>query len=772
MTTDDINTIKTPTTYPLSKPEEYGRVSRALKYGLVYEGKTKDSDQTFSSSQAVIRWDQVEQLIKENSNIARQDTTIEVYGKKITHKLPLRTPHADRPDEVFPDQDTTDNNITTKIYDYIVQRAKRKMLSDNVLGVRQSLFRTHNVTLVNNVPIFFSLNKDLVDIAKARQNISEDDAIKQTAIILMKEYLDGYNMQIDYKLSIKSNFSKENMDFPIKKNYDFVIEYLDNPIFPVHIEDNYTAGLRYAIFSDAANAKWRDVDAETKLRPLLQRRQYDVIKRMWKRTLFACPRRQGKTILMVFLALRAVMKHNPKAQFRPTSVLYIGLTEKALMPVLHYITKMTQAFGEAGEQMFRYDSKYWILSFKQWKQVLGTITFISQEWRNPGIGFFADDIFIDEAHLIARDVYDGIEPMITHEGATLVAASTMYKHIKKWWFYEMLTEYEKQSMVMQDIDDIIIDHRLSNTPMTHYAGLRYTIDDNEFLPDVEKVAIKKQYSSDPAKYLAELYSRFPDEGKIFKYEPTLRDSTVLLVNNYKYIVQWYDPALSQDKSPLITTGYNEHINKIAIMEEVHLNKVDQSSYWVQADQIKTYKKAAEQYINDPSNIYFVMDWTQKATAEVMELKWVVVNLRVAYHAGINITKGNVWNEVRVPKTHLINIAKILFDHDKILMSNTMTQLQKEMDAFYEIYDDATGKTTYSWVWANDDHVNALLVALYYYYETLWLKYTLVPKASLSDAPAQMVTKEDLRKWKKEKQDKIITEKTSVDNVKYFQKFIY
>jgi hypothetical protein len=62
--------------------------------------------------------------------------------------------------------------------------------------------------------------------------------------------------------------------------------------------------------------------------------------------------------------------------------------------------------------------------------------------------------------------------------------------------------------------------------------------------------------------------------------------------------------------------------------------------------------------------------------------------------------------------------------------------------------------------------------LYYYYETLGLKYTLVPKASLSDAPAQTVTKEDLRKRKKEKQDKITNEKTAVDNVKYFQKFIY
>ena len=45
--------------------------------------------------------------------------------------------------------------------------------------------------------------------------------------------------------------------------------------------------------------------------------------------------------------------------------------------------------------------------------------------------------------------------------------------------------------------------------------------------------------------------------------------------------------------------------------------------------------------------------------------------------------------MRVPKKHLINIAKILFDNDKVLMSNKCVELQKEMDAFYELYDDAT-----------------------------------------------------------------------------------
>ena len=64
------------------------------------------------------------------------------------------------------------------------------------------------------------------------------------------------------------------------------------------------------------------------------------------------------------------MKYNPKARFRPTSVLFVGLSEKNLQPVLHYIKKMIQSFGPVGEQMFHYDSKFSILSFRQGKEIL------------------------------------------------------------------------------------------------------------------------------------------------------------------------------------------------------------------------------------------------------------------------------------------------------------------------------------------------------------------------------------------------------------------
>lgn len=82
------------------------------------------------------------------------------------------------------------------------------------------------------------MNKTGSSVAQDRQNISEEEAIRQTAIILMKEYLDGYRMEIDYKLSIKSHLSKDIMDFPIKKDYDFELE---NPVLKVHIPNNYTA---------------------------------------------------------------------------------------------------------------------------------------------------------------------------------------------------------------------------------------------------------------------------------------------------------------------------------------------------------------------------------------------------------------------------------------------------------------------------------------------------------------------------------------------------
>lgn len=84
---------------------------------------------------------------------------------------------------------------------------------------------------------------------------------------------------------------------------------LDKPIHPalldsptITIPNNYTAAIRYGIFrelsKDLAMRMRRPYDDAT---PLLLRWQYDVIKKMGKRTVFVHVRRAGKSVLMTFL---------------------------------------------------------------------------------------------------------------------------------------------------------------------------------------------------------------------------------------------------------------------------------------------------------------------------------------------------------------------------------------------------------------------------------------------------------------------------------------
>jgi len=752
-----------------TKFENFWRVSRNLKHGLVYEWDIKTIDHMFNSDDAIKWYKDILPFAKPPTSdlspeIIWHTSEIRVFGKVIKHKLPQLTINQ----TMIEQMDLIE--LTKDFYSYIIKYAKRRMLSDTVLGVRQQVMKTHKLYLYKGIPVWFQLTNETLILTDSLNLNDHAAQLAQTAIILMKEQLDGFYMIKDYKLATSAPGSKEQIDFPLK--HDIL---LTHPITgdPMTIMNNYTAWLRYAIFSDASKLQGRDPgDPDSSIqRPLLQRRQYDVIKRMGKRTIFMCPRRVGKTLLMTFLALRAVMKHNPKAQFRPTSVLYVGLSEKNLQPVLHYIKKMIQSFGPVGEQMFHYDSKFSILSFKQGKEILWTITFISCEWRNPGIGYFADDILIDECVLVPGDIFKWLEPIITHEWASLIACSTMYEDVKKGRSFDLLAEYEKESLEFYDIDKLILDHYENKLPFNYNVGLRYTIDDAEFIPPEEVAKIKAQYILNPRRYLTELYSRFPDEWKIFKYESSIREHDQLNINNYKYAVYAYDPARTGDKSAWLVITYNEHLNKICIIEEETLNKKDNSDYPAQAKQIQTSMKNAQRLVLNPNDVMFAMDWSQKWTADLMEMAGLVVNLRIVYHWGINISKSSIWNEIRVPKKYLINIAQILFDNDKIMLSNSTKQLQKQMDSFYEIFNQETATITYSGIEGeNDDHVNAMFVGLYYLYEHMWLKQILIPQQSREEITNPNPTKDELRKFNKNKEEIKKDKEIKKDNASYWQQF--
>lgn len=77
------------------------------------------------------------------------------------------------------------------------------------------------------------------------------------------------------------------------------------------------------------------------------------------------PRRAGKSVILAFMAMRAMMKETRAKALRPTSVLYIGLNEKSLGQVIHYLQKMRESLGEYWNDTFHYDSKHLIFSFRK-----------------------------------------------------------------------------------------------------------------------------------------------------------------------------------------------------------------------------------------------------------------------------------------------------------------------------------------------------------------------------------------------------------------------
>lgn len=746
--------------------EAYGWVSRAPKYGMVYEWEIKNIDSAMDAKWAIDWFDALNEL-----NIKLSATTIKTYGREVTHNMPVIA-------KTHPLYESLVDlpNESKKFFDQLAKRAKWKIMSDNLLGLRQAFLIDHYVvtyspkgkdvaTASTPISVFIPLIHNQVYQEEKRQ-IEKPDT--QATIVMMKEELDGYVMREEYKLKINVPGQKREIDFPLKRDYD-VVHPLTNK--PMKLRDNYTGWLRYSIFSQPMQAKGLDPTE----RPLLQKRQYDIIKKKGKRTCFTCPRRAGKTIFLIEEAIKEIVKHNPKGKFRPTSVLFLWLSDKNLQPAINYLLKMKQSFGEIGDQIFHYDSKFNVFSFREGKNIKWSISFISCEWRNPGIGFFADAVFIDEAALVPRNIYDGIEPIITHEGASLMAASTMYKGVKKGWFYELLTEYEAHMLDYPDMDRAIIEHYDQSKPFEHFAGLRYTIDDSEFLTETEKNALKKKYSKDPERYLAELYSRFPDEGKALKYEWCVRTAEQLRINNYEYLCFGYDPALTKDKSALVIGGYNKHANKIAILEEHQLNKLDMGSYGPQVKQIKQLKTiVGPKYLNNPTNIFFAMDWTQKATAELLEMNDLTVDLRIAYHAGINISKSKtIYNELRVPKRELITAAQILIQNDKVIMTNDLKMLMEQLDSFYEVYNEETWHSIFEWEGTmNDDHVNAMLVMLYYFYDKMWLKYQIIKQKSTEETPNPNPNRKELRELRAEQAKAKKDETTKKANQQYWNDFIW
>ena len=72
----------------------------------------------------------------------------------------------------------------------------------------------------------------------------------------MKEHLDGYVMERDYKVTLKTLTGKVEQEIPLQHTYEFKSPFDANTT--IKLTHNYTASLRSAMFADEAADKQDD----------------------------------------------------------------------------------------------------------------------------------------------------------------------------------------------------------------------------------------------------------------------------------------------------------------------------------------------------------------------------------------------------------------------------------------------------------------------------------------------------------------------------------
>ncbi len=756
----------------------FGFLYKNDKYWLVYDWDVAKIDYCIDQLEAHV-WSK-----QKPEKISFVNEEFYVYWRPQNYNLP-----------VLDKKRKQDEDVTQQFKEYIANKARYKEITDKLLGIRQEVLKTHGVAKQWMFIYFFRLIEKKVtgDEFKGKE---------KAGFIMLKELLD-WNIRLEkYKIKVW----QEEKSMSIGHNYEF--ELFNKTVY---LPWNYTNALRQSFFKENVNT----VRPDTEMSWLLQTRQYDVLMRMGHVTAFTIPRRWGKSFLLSYIALKEIIKNSYSIQsrFRPISVLYLWLTAVKNYSIVQYMKKMVKQMGMWATAMFDWNPTMKSFEFKSGKEVIGSIKFLSVNEEDPGIGDYADLIIVDEAHKVPRAVVEWLMPIVQNEWAKLVCASTLYPDLPKNWFYDLVVKWETcvfnienevENMYNENEDLIkrIYDWKYSDqdlqdysimvekrTNMNYNVGLRYTFDDIEYIPDRRKDKIKQEeYEKNPRKFLISFYSRFPDEGKVFDFETSLKQSADVTDAPYKYIILWYDPALTKDYSALKVMWYNAYTKKLADIEEYELKKTGR--YEDQAEEITRIRKSVEKYLADKDgaerNVFLVMDWTQKANAEVMEMKWLRIDCKVSYSAWQNIsTRTNISGEHIVPKKYLVELFQEILDNKKIYINKELTRTTTEMSNFktrlmasgYVKYEADTGLKDDEWRTVNDDFVNATLLANYFACNVLWLKYYMF-REDLGFVPAEnsKLTRAELAKYHREVglEKKLRYEKELKKNeeTEYYKKFIY
>ena len=176
------------------------------------------------------------------------------------------------------------------------------LIDDVKYWIWDELLKRYVDVRYDGINYFFVIRDD----NEVRDVLSKDE---EWGLLLMKENLLWFRFDREIEIQ-KWQRIRLGQDYEVKVRWESFL-----------VKDNISASLRYNIFS-----RWRDAlerISGKKWLPLLQSWQYDVIKRMWKQTLFVASRRSGKSLLMTYLALASLFKPNPWRWSRPRSILFI-----------------------------------------------------------------------------------------------------------------------------------------------------------------------------------------------------------------------------------------------------------------------------------------------------------------------------------------------------------------------------------------------------------------------------------------------------------------
>lgn len=461
--------------------------SRSFRYPIFFDGNIKNTH-TYIDGSYSYEWYKYRELhskpdlITDPSSIpytiSFEDTIVEYNDKAHSIRLPTLSPKAPLDPWSYIDH-------SEDVRMQLAQFARRRILDDTTFWLALKILREYSAIQHNDFPdhlIFIPTISPLTSVSKLWYNI----------VLWMKEYVEWYvfpdqayffdqhgnekisniwtdiilpnpfyKKQIQYPYSSSTTVTPNGIHVPNHIHGHTPLNDYRNISFDltaskeIKLPHNYTLNLRNALFWEQAILNYRYwVFSSIKM---MQDRQYDAEIREAPITIIGWVRRVWKTFKLVHTALKKCMKPNFRSIFQPTTILYVGLSRKSLRQPITYLLHMIKQFGPIGKELFHRDSANLVLTFKvdtygTWDpKPIGQIIFISAKEDDPGVWLGANVVIFDEMVKLPRKVIEDIMPIVTHQGAELIGASTNYYDEPLGLFHELMQEAEAQQTKYDDV---------------------------------------------------------------------------------------------------------------------------------------------------------------------------------------------------------------------------------------------------------------------------------------------------------------------------------